>query len=217
MVPRVFTGQNLRVCPGVNTVLGVDVSGYQPNTDWDRVQKAGMRFAFIKATEGEHYVNKEFKRDWAETKARGIIRGAYHFFHPNIDPHLQAYHFLRTVGPIDELPAVLDWEVTDKVTNQVSVQNALNWLEHVEHETRKTPIIYTGPGFFNQLKNPYQFFKYPLWIANYEVICPKIPPPWSSWVFWQNGQGHVDGVHSKTADLNIFNGDINQLRLFAAR
>jgi Glycosyl hydrolases family 25 len=57
--------QALRACAGANTVEGIDVSSYQPNTRWSQVAAAGKKFAIIKATEGTGYVNASFERDWA--------------------------------------------------------------------------------------------------------------------------------------------------------
>jgi len=31
---------------------GIDVSGYQPNVNWNAVKASGVTFAYIKATEG---------------------------------------------------------------------------------------------------------------------------------------------------------------------
>ena len=32
--------------------LGIDVSDYQPDVDWDTAVKSGIKFVYIKATEG---------------------------------------------------------------------------------------------------------------------------------------------------------------------
>ncbi|MCK6592335.1 MAG: hypothetical protein L6Q76_32680, partial [Polyangiaceae bacterium] len=49
--------QALKVCPGPVTVEGIDVSGYQPNTNWPQVKASGRVFAIVKATENTGYVN----------------------------------------------------------------------------------------------------------------------------------------------------------------
>src|SRR5262245_19795596 len=105
------------ICADGPTIKGLDVSGYQPNTDWPTVAQAGREFAFIKATEGTGYVNPYFDDDWSGTKANGILRGAYHFFHPETDPTAQANHFVSTVGPLadEDLPMVIDLEITGGV------------------------------------------------------------------------------------------------------
>lgn len=147
-----------------------------------------------------------------------MIRGAYHYFHPSADPVQQANLFLSTIGTLEsrDLPPVLDWEETDGVALSVVIQNALVWLAQVETATRKLPVIYVSPSFYNHLGNPAQFSKYPLFIANYEVSCPALPPPWNNWTFWQQGSGPVSGVQATAVDLDLFNGSLGQLQAFAS-
>lgn len=219
MTIRPSSHDNLRVCPGSYTVRGVDVSGYDVDTSWATVKNQGFEFAFIKATEGGTYVNPQFKKDWMETKRAGVIRGAYHFFRPARDAELQAEHFCRTVGLMDgfDLPPVLDWEVSDRMTVGAQISRALHWLQLVEKETKKIPMIYCSPGYFNSLKNPTEFARYPLWVANYGVQCPHVPPPWHEWRVWQNGDNsRVPGINAKKADTNLFNGTMAQLKRFCA-
>ena len=39
-------------------VMGVDVSSYQGDIDWQLLESQGVRFAFIKATEGSGHVDE---------------------------------------------------------------------------------------------------------------------------------------------------------------
>src|SRR6266478_5644563 len=45
-------------------VFGIDVSHYQENVEWEKVAKQGIRFAYIKATQGEEYYDPAFERNW---------------------------------------------------------------------------------------------------------------------------------------------------------
>lgn len=40
---------------------GVDVSHYQGEIDWSRIEEQGIQFAYIKATEGSHSVDAAFQ------------------------------------------------------------------------------------------------------------------------------------------------------------
>lgn len=217
--PRASSAPNLNICQGPNTVAGIDVSPWNGRINWPRVKMAGKDFVFIKATEGSGYVSTTFDYDWAQSKAAGVLRGAYHFFRPQDDAVQQAELFLETMGELglDDLPAVLDWEVSDSVSVATQIQKALTWLQIVEQATGKIPIIYVSPSFWNSLGNPQSFIRYSLWIANYQVSCPWVPAPWSRWTFWQTGDsGSVDGIASNT-DTNLFNGTLADLRNFARR
>ena len=65
--------------PSNYEVSGIDVSKYQGDIDWNSVRAAGVRFAWIKATEGGDRVDEKFAQNWAAAKAAGVPRGAYHF------------------------------------------------------------------------------------------------------------------------------------------
>ena len=45
-------------------VKGVDVSAYQGDIDWSTLEDQGVYFAFIKATEGEDYIDEKFEENW---------------------------------------------------------------------------------------------------------------------------------------------------------
>lgn len=111
-------------------IRGIDVSHFQGGIDWQAVAGDGVRFCFIKATEGVGDVDPMFHRNWTGAKAAGVLRGAYHFFHPNLDARQQAEHFLSVVT-IEEgtLPPALDVEVTDGVDVQDLQSGIRAWVE----------------------------------------------------------------------------------------
>ncbi|KAG8899537.1 hypothetical protein FRB99_006581 [Tulasnella sp. 403] len=60
---------------------GVDVSASNPeHIDWKALH---IQFAYIKATEGTTYRNPKFSSQYTEAYKAGLIRGAYHFAHPD--------------------------------------------------------------------------------------------------------------------------------------
>ncbi|MFV0245538.1 MAG: GH25 family lysozyme [Qingshengfaniella sp.] len=50
--------------PARHEVHGIDVSRWQGNIDWHRVRRAGISFAFIKATEGGDVADPLFTQNW---------------------------------------------------------------------------------------------------------------------------------------------------------
>lgn len=195
----------------MGTVQGIDVSHFQGVVNWQQVKQAGMCFAFAKATDGITYTDPELAANWAGIQAAGLLRGAYHFFEPNDDATAQAQHFLATVklAPGD-LPPVLDVEVTGGVANAQIWSGVSTWLQIVEQETKRQPILYTAPGFWNTHQPDLTLARYPLWLADY-ATQPTLPTGWTSWLFWQHSQtGTVAGV-TGSVDLDIFNGTLEQL------
>jgi lysozyme len=195
-------------------LTGIDVSHYQGQIDWDAVKAAGCAFAFAKATEGAGVTDPYFAANWTGMQAAGLVRGAYHFFHPAQDASQQAAHFLATVQlkPTD-LPPVIDVEVNDGVANEAVVQGVQTWLDAVEQATGVAPIIYTAAYFWNAHLNA-GFGRYPLWIAHYTSAATPAPLPegWTGWTFWQYSQSlAIDGVNG-AADHDYFNGGVGDLR-----
>src|SRR5579863_5354418 len=56
-------------------VHGIDVSKYQGDIDWNAVKASGVKFAWIKATEGGDRVDEKFAQNWEMAKAAGVPRG----------------------------------------------------------------------------------------------------------------------------------------------
>jgi GH25 family lysozyme M1 (1,4-beta-N-acetylmuramidase) len=201
-------------------VPGIDVSYWEAGIDWKKVRGAGIRFVFVKATEGEQYADPTFDDNWLGAKSVGIIRGAYHFFHPNMNPVKQANKFIQVVKQMNdpgELAPVLDLEVTDNQANQTIIDRAKTWLDHVQQKLGKRPIIYSSPGFLKYNFSvpgggpPFWTKDHILWIANYGQPQPLMPPGWLKWTFWQYSEtGRINGVNS-SVDLNWFNGTVDEL------
>ena len=187
------------------SIRGIDVSDYQPNVNWQAVATEGIVFSFVKATEGATLVSQTFARNWAAMKAAGIQRGAYHFFRPASSVQGQIDLFLKTVKlEAGDLPAVLDLETTGGLSGDQLCDRAAIWLEAVEKATLMRPIIYTYPGFWDNLGTK-RLADYPLWIAHYTTAEePWVPGGWKTWTFWQySDTGTVSGV-SGNVDTNIF-------------
>jgi len=213
----------------METVSGIDVSHWSGRIDWSRVRATGQRFAFVKATESETYVDPTFDDNWLGAKSAGLLRGAYHFFRVNADPGRQANLFINTIRSMPdmgELPPVLDLETNDGQTNARVIARAKLWLDAVETAFRKRPIIYSGYYFlrdhFSETGGgpPAWTKDYPLWLAQYPYQYtlgsqPALPRGWFTWSFWQyNDKGQVNGVPERV-DMDVFNGTLDALYQFA--
>jgi GH25 family lysozyme M1 (1,4-beta-N-acetylmuramidase) len=209
--------QATTVCgTSATTVKGIDVSYYQGTIDWARVKTAGVKYAFIRVSDGLATIDTKFDTYWAQSRANGIIHGAYQFFRPNQDPIAQADLFLEKIGNTiadDDLPPVLDVEAANGMTPAQIASKAKQWLDHVEAALGIKPIIYTGFYFWrDQVGAPAYGAQYPLWHAQYtSAACPNISAPWTAWAFWQyTSTGTVDGI-AGNVDTNRFDGTMAQL------
>lgn len=193
---------------------GIDVSHFQQEIDWQQVRRAGVAFAFIKATEGTSMFDAHFNQNWRHAKMAHVLRGAYHFFRPQIDAEAQAHFFLdKIASDPGDLPPVLDVEVLTNTAPERVIVGAHEWLETVKTRLACNPILYTGSAFWrNTLKNSPDFSEYPLWIAHYTSgPNPLVPSAWPRWTFWQfSQQGKLAGI-TGNVDLDIFNGTAAEL------
>ncbi len=194
-----------------STLKGIDVSRWQKEVDWMLVKDADVRFAFVKATQGDFRLDPYFARNWEETKRHGIKRGAYHFFKPEAPVQGQIDLFLRTVTlEPGDLPPVLDVEVSDpRVSSEDLRKSIKTWLEAVSLHYGVKPIIYTSQNYYRRFLQGY-FPEYHFWIARYSDNKPEIHHT-DSWMFWQyTDRGSVAGINS-AVDINFFAGDFETL------
>jgi formylglycine-generating enzyme required for sulfatase activity len=162
-----------------------------------------------------------------------------------VDCTAQAETFISKVKlELGDLPPILDLEsdvvvqkdqgiLTPSVPNSQIISCAKTWLDKVESETGRTPVIYSGSNFLRERVSesngqPPSWAKdYTLWIASYLTHdlqakdVPVQPEGWPNWSFWQYSyKGFVDGVMNEDGsqpqevDLNIFNGSLNDLRAY---
>lgn len=184
--------------------FGIDVSHHNGKLDWKKIKESGVKFAFIKASDGASFKDPRFKENYLGAKAAGVLVGAYHYFRPDVVAHRQIDNFLFAIADCAlDLPAVFDWEHPGgPMPGQLKI--ALDWLEAITTVTGKPPIIYTGPYFFRDvIKSPAWASKYPLWIAHYGTKTPKIPPPWTKCYIHQYTETGKLSKHAGQFDLNV--------------
>jgi len=195
------------------TTAGIDVSYYQGDITWSRVHRAGVRFAFIRVSDGATIADTKFDANWTGARRAHVLRGAYQFFRPSESPIEQANLVIRKLRArgAGELPPVIDIEVTDGLPLATVVANARVWIEHVRSQLGVEPIVYTNYGMF-RWGGAEALARQLLWLAHYTEACPSIPPPWQRWTFWQYTEnGRVDGIDG-AVDLDVFDGTPDELR-----
>lgn len=195
-------------------IHGIDVSHYQENIDWEMLRNASLNsspvsFVFIKATEGVSLMDENFNQNFYRARKNDLIRGAYHFFVPDMDARKQAQFFLKQVHlEPGDLPPVLDVEKAGNLTDVQLKKAVKTWLDVVEAEYKVKPIIYTGYKFKLRYLNDEIFNEYPYWIAHYYVEKLEYKGKWN---FWQHTDcGKVKGIRGNV-DCNIFNGSYEEL------
>ena len=193
--------------------FGFDVSEYQSEINWEQTyhidEAFELSFVFIRATAGKDKVDSRFEENWNEAKARQLIRGAYHYYRPNENSMEQADNFIKNVRlQQGDLPPVLDIEKLPKAQSIARLKIGLRkWLTAVEKHYKVKPIIYSGESYYKDFLKE-EFSEYPLWIANYNFWRNDLESDWQFWQFTEKAK--IEGIDG-LVDLNIFNGDKNEL------
>ncbi len=190
--------------------LGVDVSSYQVDVDFDKLQQQGVEFAYIKATEGNSHVDTSFFKKWADSLKAGLLVGAYHYFSYDSSGATQAENFITTIGDLEGrlIPAV-DMELTtEEVKNPPEKDDVVRGLKAfiavVEEKYGVKPLIYSQKDYWDKYLAD-DFADYPRWARN--VLYPVWIDAGDNWLIWQyNDRGVLSGYSGeKYIDLNIVN------------
>ncbi|MDT0265654.1 lysozyme [Streptomyces sp. DSM 44915] len=205
------------------SVEGVDVSSHQGNVAWSTLWDSGVKFAYVKATEGTSYRNPYFTQQYNGSYDVGMIRGAYHFAVPNASSGAaQATYFASNGGGWSAdgktLPGVLDIEYNPygSTCYGLSQSAMVDWIRDFSDtyraHTGRDVVIYTTTDWWTQCTGNNAGFgaTNPLWIARYASTPGTLPAGWGFHTFWQyTSTGPTVGDH------NLFNGDYSRLQALA--
>ena len=195
--------------PSKYPVFGVDVSHYQGDIDWSALESQGVKFAFIKATEGSGHVDESVRDNLTNSADTDIRISCYHFFSFDSAGETQADNYISAVGRDEiDMPPVVDIEYyADKRMNKPTAAETeailIPLLERLEEYYGTRPIIYTTfPVYCRYIRE--NFSDYPLWISSV-----RFEPDMMDWKFWQySDSGMLSGYNGDEPciDFNVYNG-----------
>jgi GH25 family lysozyme M1 (1,4-beta-N-acetylmuramidase) len=201
------------------TTPGIDVSNHQGAINWTSVRNAGIRFAFIKATEGTTFLDGRFDANYVAAYNAGIIRGAYHFARPASSSGAAQADFVASNGGAwsadgRTLPAALDLEAGCHGLSQAAMRSWVqDFLNRYRARTGRYAIIYTTTSWWTTCTGNWSgpWSTSPLWIARWASAPGALPAGAPFWSFWQyTSSGSVSGI-SGNVDRNYWNGTIDRL------
>lgn len=196
-----------------NGMQGIDVSHYQGTINWSVVAKnKDVGFLYVKATEGQSYVDDKYIANIKGAKQYGIKVGSYHFFRPTVDPEIQYNHFLSVMKVSDQdLLPLIDVETISGASSINSFrQKLLLFCRLVAHAFNgQKPIIYTGKNFYDKyFAYNSDFSQYKFMIASYIGDEPILADN-ADYLIWQyTGKGTINGIKGHV-DRSCFIGDHN--------
>ncbi|MFI0984523.1 lysozyme [Streptomyces exfoliatus] len=202
---------------------GVDVSSHQGNVAWSTLWNSGVKWAYVKATEGTYYKNTYFAQQYNGSYNVGMIRGSYHFATPDTTTGAaQADYFVNNGGGWSKdgrtLPGVLDieWNPYGATCYGKTQAGMVAWIRdfvnRYKYRTGRDAVIYTATSWWTQCTGNYSGFgsTNPLWVARYASTVGELPAGWLYYTMWQyTSSGPTVGDH------NHFNGDLSRVQALA--
>lgn len=191
-------------------ILGADVSHWQGDVDFSLLEQQGVRFAFIKATEGSAHVDEKFEENLARVQETDMKFGFYHFFSFDSPGETQAENYIARVPALENLlPPVIDVEYYGDYFRRPPeiepVQAQLRaMIDRLEAHYGKKPILYATQRAYRRYIQG-AFDDCDLWIRSV-----YLPPLNADWTFWQyTDRARLNGYSGaeKCIDLNVFRGD----------
>ena len=191
-------------------MVGMDVSEYQSEIDWQTVADSGVEFVILRAgfrgsSQGSLYEDALFRRHLQGAKDAGLAVGIY-FFSQALNPTEAEEEANSACDLLDgaklELPVFFDWEYLDGRLGTIDTSNltrsAIQFCETVEARG------YEGGVYFNQTYGKYYFDlsalqDYILWLAEYNPV-PGFPYGFDCLHYTDSGT--VPGVKG-AVDLDI--------------
>lgn len=194
--------------------IGVDVSVFQGDIDWEQVKESGYDFAILRigyrgyGEEGTLNADEKFEQNLINARNAGMDVGVYFFSQAvNEEEAKEEADFVleHLQGQELQMPVVYDPEHiledearTDDVAGEQFTDNAETFCKAVE-EAGYDAMIYS-----NMLWEAYELeleklSDYPIWYADYEAL-PQTPYRFCMWQY--SSTGSVPGIEGNV-DLNV--------------
>lgn len=194
--------------------MGVDVSQWQGNIDWEKAKAAGIEFAMLRAGFGQNSVDPQFKRNITECNRLGIPCGVYWFSYAYTADMAkrEAQCVLKTVEPYRlEYPVAFDFEgdsadyaLKKGVTVTRTLVSAFARAFCGEIAAGKySPMVYTNPDYLSRYYDAEIPKEFDIWLAQWPTKPDLASKPAQAGGIWQyTSSGSVDGITGRV-DRNV--------------
>ena len=193
-----------------NTILGIDVSRWQNDIDFDKVAKAGCKFAIIRIggyDDGEAYTDRYYADNIRNAKAAGLKVGIYWAGEESTIDEVKAnVSYMMSVLNGEELdfPIAFDWEdFTNMEDYHVSIKEFNECFYAFAEEVEEYGYEAMLYGSKNYLESVWRPNGYPVWVAQYADSTDYS----GDYIMWQKGStGHLSGIETYV-DLDVLYKD----------
>ena len=195
-----------------NTQVGIDVSKWQGEIDWEKVANAGVQFAIIRAgyrgsSTGSLVVDPYFEANIRGAINAGIDVGVYFF--------TQAINEIEAVEEASMvLQLVEDYQLTYPIYIDTEGAGGNGRADGLDVDTRTlvceafcrtvensgyTAGVYASRNWLNNNLHTEQLDQYVIWLAEYRSV-PKYEGYYEMWQYTSSGK--VDGIEGRV-DMDI--------------
>lgn len=202
--------------PGKFPIRGIAVSHDNGVINWEMVGKAGVKFAFIRATEGSEWQDARFSNNWREAENAGVIRGGYHFFSTASSGEAQALNFISMVpAEPGTLPPVINLEF-NRAKSRMGEEEFFRELslmrDILQRRFGAEPIICTTKEFHEDYLSDFEIER--LWAKEFRSLNVEWARDWTFWEF--SSRGRIPGIRGPVK-LNVYRGSGDEFRRLLGR
>lgn len=191
-----------------NTEIGIDISEWQGDVDFEALKAAGVQFVIIrvggtKGIGGEYFLDKKFIQNITNANKYGIPAGIYFYSYANSETAAiaDAKWILKQIkGYKIDLPIAFDWEnwsfYNDFKLSFFGLTNMANKFLDVFRDAGYDGMLYSSKSY---LEDIWLNTDYPIWLAHYTNKTTYN----GKYSYWQMcSDGKVDGINGDV-DINI--------------
>lgn len=193
-----------------NTMIGIDVSRYQENIDFEKVKNSGVEFVIIRigvqsGAKKDVSIDSYYLENIKKAKEAGLLVGVY-LYSTAISPEIakeQAKWVIKTLDGVKlDFPIAFDWENWQYFREyEISLydlsKSYLSFAEEIEKNGYKAMLY--GSKYY--LENIWlDKGNYPVWLAHYTDKTNYS----GDHIMWQySAIGEVDGINN-AVDLDVY-------------
>ena len=190
--------------------LGIDVSKWNGNIDWNAVKNSGVSYVIIRcgyrgSTTGAMIEDPKFKTNIQGALNAGLKVGIY-FFSQAVNEVEAVEEASMTIGLIKKYkityPVFLDVEYSggraDGIDRNTRTQVIKAFCETIKN-SGYTPGVYANKTWLNSYMNAGELNSYKIWLAQYNT-APTYSGKFDMWQY--SSKGKVGGIGGNT-DMNL--------------
>ncbi|MCR4688355.1 MAG: hypothetical protein K5745_02280 [Saccharofermentans sp.] len=192
-------------------LVGIDVSAWQKNIDFNKVKAAGCDFVIIrvagtKSADESFFQDRYFLTNIRNAKAAGLLVGVYFYSTASTEEKVR-YHanlvcdMIEASGVKLDFPVAFDWEEYDSLASRGMDYAALNhiWFCFADEMNKRgyDTMLYASVWYLSHCWNPYG---HDVWAAHYTSHTYYK----GDYILWQRTSvGLINGI-SGVVDLDVY-------------